>query len=425
MTRIRTTVSVLAIPDVRRLWTAQVVSELGDWGARIALAALVYQRTGSASLTALVTALSMLPWFGLGQLLATLGDRFPRRTIMIAADLVRAALFLLVAAPVPTWLLLVAVALAGTATPAFESARAALLPEISTKKRYGDAVALSMITYQASLLAGYMLGGGLLAVTSARTALMVNAMSFLASALFIARVRGGRRVAGVERVVRGRLRSAGRALFGDTYLRRAAVLAAVCAGCGMAAEALVVVFAREIGASRGALGVLAAAVPAGSIFAAGFAPRTGDHRALLRAAAVLALFGSVAAAILFAVVRTYPLAVLPFFFTGIVFALTVPASTVVGSRLPNHLRSSAFGLLQGLTMAGQALGALAGGLIAASTGAARASSITLAAGALFALYAVLVQPRRADVVVRLDESGARHRREAPHGGNEEEDRAAV
>src|SRR3954454_16267840 len=83
----------LAERDARQLWMAQLASHTGDWAGRLALAVLVLQRTGSPALTGLVTTVSLLPWVGLGQLLSTLGDRYPRRQVMVGADLVRAVAF--------------------------------------------------------------------------------------------------------------------------------------------------------------------------------------------------------------------------------------------------------------------------------------------------------------------------------------------
>src|SRR3954453_13044194 len=77
----------------RRLWLSQVVSEFGDWAARLALTTVVYKRTDSPAWTARMAVSSLLPLLGGGQLLASLAGRVDRRVVMVAADLVRAALF--------------------------------------------------------------------------------------------------------------------------------------------------------------------------------------------------------------------------------------------------------------------------------------------------------------------------------------------
>ncbi len=95
--------------------------ELGDWAARLALAVLVYDETGSATAAGLVTAVGLLAWVGPGQLLSSLADRMSRRTVLVACDLVRAPAFGLAAVGVP---LLVLVFVSGLATPPAESVAA-------------------------------------------------------------------------------------------------------------------------------------------------------------------------------------------------------------------------------------------------------------------------------------------------------------
>ena len=131
---------------VRRLWAAQLTSEVGDWAARLALAVLVLQRTHSPALVGLVTAASMVGWFGPGQLLTSLCERWPRRRVMLTADVVRAAAFLAVLAPLPTPVLVVLVAVAGCATTPFEAARSALRPVLTPPGLMGATVTVSQLT---------------------------------------------------------------------------------------------------------------------------------------------------------------------------------------------------------------------------------------------------------------------------------------
>ena len=103
--RARELVSPLSNPSYRRVWLARLISEFGDWAARLALGLLVLERTGSAGLSGAIIGMTFLPWLGLGQFLATFGDRFERRTVMIAADIARAATYLVIALiSAPVWL---------------------------------------------------------------------------------------------------------------------------------------------------------------------------------------------------------------------------------------------------------------------------------------------------------------------------------
>src|SRR4051812_4577290 len=181
----------LAERDARQLWMAQLASHTGDWAGRLALAVLVLQRTGSPALTGLVTTVSLLPWVGLGQLLATLGDRYPRRRVMVGADLVRAVAFGAMLLPIPIVAIVALAFVAGLATPPFEAARAALARDVIDDERYGGFLALGQVTQQSAVIAGYLAGGALVSFAGARFSLLVNAVSFAASALLVVRVRGG------------------------------------------------------------------------------------------------------------------------------------------------------------------------------------------------------------------------------------------
>lgn len=97
--RARSYRAVFAIREFRALWWAQVVSYLGDQIAQVAIAVLVYTKTGSPELTALAYALTYLPPILGGPLLSGLMDPFPRRQVMITLDLVRGGLVELMALP--------------------------------------------------------------------------------------------------------------------------------------------------------------------------------------------------------------------------------------------------------------------------------------------------------------------------------------
>ncbi|HSO05206.1 MAG TPA: hypothetical protein VLQ92_12040, partial [Candidatus Limnocylindrales bacterium] len=63
----------------RRIWFGQVVSEVGDWAARLAMSILVFSATGSALQSALVFSVSLLPALGPGQWLTVRTGKLPRR----------------------------------------------------------------------------------------------------------------------------------------------------------------------------------------------------------------------------------------------------------------------------------------------------------------------------------------------------------
>ena len=378
--------------DFRLVWAAQILSELGDWAARIALGVLVLDRTGSKLLTAAVTGISLLPWIGLGQALAAFGERFPRRTTMVVADAVRAVAFVAMIAVQPAWAVLILALIAAAATPPFEAARAAFLPEVVSEERYGDALALSNITYQVVLVLGYLAGGGLVVLAGAEGALAINAGSFTVSALLLSLLSGGRFGRPPQRVGAS-IRAAARTILGDPYLRRAAGLATIGAASAIVAEALVVIYVREnLGGSDAAIGLMAATVPLGTILASMLVRRHGEPDDLLRTSALVVLLGSGGGILWFLIEPPNYWAAAGYFSVGVVFAMVIPAYAVVGTRLPEEIRATAFGLLQGMLLGGQALASIIGGGLAILVGPGPASAFALFPALGYALFAFLVPP---------------------------------
>ena len=83
---------VFAVREFRALWASQLLSELGDRLTLVALTLLIYHRTGSPLLAALTYAAGSLPWVAGSLLFSGLGDRRPRRQVMIACDVIRAGM---------------------------------------------------------------------------------------------------------------------------------------------------------------------------------------------------------------------------------------------------------------------------------------------------------------------------------------------
>src|ERR1700758_2676204 len=80
--------------NLRRLWSAQVVSEIGDWFYTLAIYNLLLQLTGHASSVALALVLQVLPQTFVGPTAGVVNDRLRRKRIMIVADLVRVVVVL-------------------------------------------------------------------------------------------------------------------------------------------------------------------------------------------------------------------------------------------------------------------------------------------------------------------------------------------
>jgi hypothetical protein len=386
----------LTVLAFRRLWTAQLVSEVGDWSARLALSVLVYARTGSSALTGLTVAASLVPWLGPGQLLTSLTERWPRRRVMVMADLVRAAAFVVAVVPLPIPVLLAVVFCAGLATPPFAAARSALRPEVLPAALFPSAVALTSVTEDLSGAVGSLIGGTLVSVLGAQKALLCNALSFAVSALLLT----GLPTAQPPRRSRsgGGLGMGLRALAGDPLNVRAVVLVT---GAMFAATALNAMSAPLVSSllKRGAaiVGALVAVSAVVSIAATAAVPLQKTAVLLLRWASAYAMVGGVAVVGCFTAIslgapRTV-LAVAAYAAAGLLFAVIAPANMVVLPRLPGEIRASALSLLMGMLVATETVAAGAAGVAADAVGLV---PVCLALGVpplAVGTWALLVPPR--------------------------------
>jgi MFS family permease len=179
------TALLLHNPQFRRLWIAQVVSQLGDWFNAVAVYALLLDLTGSATLVAAMMIVQLLPLALVGPLAGVVVDRMSRRTLMIGADLARAALFaglVFVRSADQIWLAFVLVTLGVIATAFFEPARTAMLPDVVPRESLITANALSAATWAVMLAVGASVGGAMTVLVGRDAAFVCNGLSFLASA---------------------------------------------------------------------------------------------------------------------------------------------------------------------------------------------------------------------------------------------------
>lgn len=178
--------------NFRLLWFGQLVSQLGDWFNTVAVYALLYEITGSATAVAGMMVVQFLPIAVVGPLAGVIVDRHDRRRIMIAADLVRgvAILGLLLADSASTvWMAYAAVGVSVAATGFFEPARSSTIPMLVDKTDIITANALSTASWSAMLAIGASLGGLVTALIGRDAAFVINSLSFFLSAALIAGIR--------------------------------------------------------------------------------------------------------------------------------------------------------------------------------------------------------------------------------------------
>ncbi len=172
----------------RRLWLAGVISHLGNWFNYIAIFVLLSQLTGTGRAVSWFLIAKFLPTAVLGPAAGVLVDRLPRKAIMIASDLTRAAIvlcFLLVRRPDQVWLIYTLALLQESLWTFFDPARRASVPNLCEPHQLNVANALSGATWSVMLAIGAALGGLISAVAGWQTAIVLDALTFLASAALL------------------------------------------------------------------------------------------------------------------------------------------------------------------------------------------------------------------------------------------------
>ena len=178
--------------NFRRLWMAQIVSELGDWFYAVAIYDLVIRLTGSAQLVGAAVLIQVLPMFFLGPTAGAVNDRVSRKAVMIAADLARAVtVFCMVVVHTreQLWLLFALLGAEVVSASFFEPGRTAVIPNIVSKQDVIAANALSSATWSFNLAVGAGVGGIAVHFFGRNSAFVINSISFLGSAALIARMK--------------------------------------------------------------------------------------------------------------------------------------------------------------------------------------------------------------------------------------------
>ena len=174
--------------DYRRLWLAQIVSEVGDHFNTIAVLSLTLRITDSGLAVGAVMLSRVLPAMVAGPVAGVILDRFDRKQVMVASDVVRAIVaagFVLAERHQSAPLLYILSALLMFASPFFTSGRMAILPRVTTPEELHTANALTQTTAWLTLTIGTMLGGVSTMKFGFEWAFVANAASFVVSALFI------------------------------------------------------------------------------------------------------------------------------------------------------------------------------------------------------------------------------------------------
>ena len=176
----------------RFLWIARVGSLFGDWFNQVALAQLTLALTHSPAAIGLVLLCRSLPAVAIGPFVGPVVDRFPKRPLLIATDLLRAACALGYAGAViahATWFLYGGSLLLGLSGVLFNPARAAAVPLVVASDELPEANALDAGVTGIVQIAGAACGGLIAVAVGPVFCFAINAASYLWSALAILRAR--------------------------------------------------------------------------------------------------------------------------------------------------------------------------------------------------------------------------------------------
>lgn len=188
--------SILRFRNFTLLWSGQVVSQLGDSLFSIAIMWLVLQLTGSALAMGMLPILAMLPRIALQLLGGVWVDRYDRRVLMMASDVIRGAVmlalaFLVATSQIQLFHIYILQVIFGVVGAFFSPAVSALMPNTDPKEGLVAANSLSGLAWQATQIIGPALAGVLIAVPSVGIAgvIFLNALSFAIGVLGVWLIR--------------------------------------------------------------------------------------------------------------------------------------------------------------------------------------------------------------------------------------------
>jgi predicted MFS family arabinose efflux permease len=376
---------VLANREFRALWFAETQSMLGDQLTIVALAILIFDRTGSPLLSAVVYSLTFLPALAGGLGLSQLADRFPRRAVLATGSFAQAVLIGLMAVPgMPMGWLFVLFVFARLANAPGNAAQNALGREIfADDDVYLQSQDLRGITNNTAMLAGLAAGGLLVTTIGTSWALAIDALTFLVAAVVV-------RLLVLRRPAAGNGAApwfgAIRQVFGDERLRVLLYLSWL-VGLAVIPEGLAAPLAAQLGAGNQAVGWLLAADPLGFVLGTFVLSRfvsTEHRRKLLGVLAALPL----AALAAFALRPNLAFALVLLALAGATGAYVITVTATFITWVPNDIRGSAGGLYRTGLRVAQGVGVGIGGLAAQWLGSV---DLTIAlAGAVGLLAAVPV-----------------------------------
>jgi MFS family permease len=358
--------------DFWRFWVGQTISNLGSSFTLFALPLLVFKLTGSPLNLGLIMTFEFLPYLFFGLVLGAWVDRVDRRRMMIATDVARAVVIASIVVlagldMLAVWWIYVVGFVSSTLKICFDAGEFAAIPSLVGTDDLIKANGRIQASYSAALFFGPLMAGSLLTVAPIQTVLLFDALSFLASALTLALVRGSFNItSGGEKkltslrqdVVEGL-----RYVLSHPILRNISIMMALINFLAATTQTQLVLFAKErLGASdaqvgflysAGALGIVVLSLAAGPV-----RERVSFSRAALGGLMMDGLF-----IVVLALVSSYWLA-LPVWALACGFGIffNINTSSLRQAIVPNQLLGRIMSIAAVLAWSAIPLGSLLGGL---------------------------------------------------------------
>lgn len=328
-------ISVLANRTYRHLLSAQIIALVGTGLATVALGLLAFDLAGGNAGAVLGTALAikMVAYIGIAPVVGAYADRLPRRTFLVAMDVVRSGVALALPFVDQVWQVYVLIFLLQSASAAFTPTFQATIPDLlPDEAEYTRALSLSRLAYDLENLLSPILAAALLTVISFHWLFAGTSAGFVISALFVvsvvlpkspARPQTGSVYARTTRGIRAYLKT-------PRLKGLLAITFASAAASSMVIVNTVVVVREMLGFGQREVALTLAAYGGGSMLAAFILPRMldrmSDRKVMLFAAAVLSVGLGTMAAAFTSGFATWPVVLAGWIVLGIAYSMSVTPS---------------------------------------------------------------------------------------------------
>jgi MFS family permease len=382
----------------RSLSTARVVSFVGDSLSLVALMLHVAATTGQALAVAALLLVGDVAPALLSPLTGAISDRFDRRKVMVACELVQAVLLVAIALALPPLpLLLVLVGLRALAGQIFQPASRAATPALVAGRDLQSANSVLGFGTTGAEAIGPLLAAALIPLIGIPGVLLVDAASFAVSALLLARLPALPPSDGTRPVGSTLVRDArqGIAYIWTTRAVRVIVLGfcAVVAANGIDDVALLVLATDTFSAGESAVALLLGAVGIGLLIGYAVLAGAGNRLpmfALLIAGFAVSSVGNLLTGLAWAVTAAFALQAV----RGIgIAAMDVASNTLLQRLVPDAMLGRVFANLYGGIGVAAAFSYLVGGVLLDATSAPTTFIVAGTAGALATLAVVAALPR--------------------------------